>query len=374
MRIERLELNNYRNVENALLLPHPNVNIIFGKNAQGKTNLLESIWLCSGNKSFRGAKENQLIQFQKPIFRIELDFSDRERTQHISYLAGEKRKISVNGVPCKTLSELAGEFYCVVFNPDDLDIVKDGPSFRRHFLDTAIGQIKPIYGRYLSQYENILEQRNVLIKEIRRQSYSEDMLEIWDVQLAKLGTILSIFRKDYLEKLNTVAQKIYSGFSGGKEQIEMEYRSTVYPESTELRVYSDELINKYKKMLEEAREDDIRLRSTTKGVHRDDFEIKIDGLSAKQFGSQGQQRSCAITLKLSEAALLKNITGEDPVVLLDDVMSELDQQRQHYILNKVKDFQVFITCCDLLNTLQLEEGKIFYVENGNFTEKNKNDL
>ena len=247
MRIERLELNNYRNVENALLLPHPNVNIIFGKNAQGKTNLLESIWLCSGNKSFRGAKENQLIQFQKPIFRIELDFSDRERTQHISYLAGEKRKISVNGVPCKTLSELAGEFYCVVFNPDDLDIVKDGPSFRRHFLDTAIGQIKPIYGRYLSQYENILEQRNVLIKEIRRQSYSEDMLEIWDVQLAKLGTILSIFRKDYLEKLNTVAQKIYSGFSGGKEQIEMEYRSTVYPESTELRVYSDELINKYKK-------------------------------------------------------------------------------------------------------------------------------
>ena len=126
--------------------------------------------------------------------------------------------------------------------------------------------------------------------------------------------------------------------------------------------------------LEEAREDDIRLRSTTKGIHRDDFEIKIDDFSAKQFGSQGQQRSCAITLKLSEAALLKNITGEDPVVLLDDVMSELDQQRQHYILNKVKDFQVFITCCDLLNTLQLEEGKIFYVENGIFAEKNKNDL
>ena len=127
-------------------------------------------------------------------------------------------------------------------------------------------------------------------------------------------------------------------------------------------------------MLEESREDDIRFRSTTKGIHRDDFEIEIDGLSAKQFGSQGQQRSCAITLKLSEAALLKNITGEDPVVLLDDVMSELDQQRQHYILNKVKDFQVFITCCDLINTLQLEEGKIFYVEDGIFTEKNKDEL
>lgn len=374
MRIEKLELNNYRNIENTMLLPHPNVNIIFGKNAQGKTNLLESIWLCSGNKSFRGAKENQLIQFTKPVFRIELDFSDRERMQHISYFAGEKRKISVNGVPCKTLSELAGEFYCVAFNPDDLDIIKDGPSCRRQFLDTAISQIKPIYSRYLCQYENVLEQRNVLLKEVRKQSYSEDMLDIWDMQLAKLGTILSIFRKDYLEKLNTVAQKIYYGFSGGKEQIEMEYRSTIYPEGTELKIYSDELIGKYKMALEEAREDDIRLRSTTKGIHRDDFEIKIDDFSAKQFGSQGQQRSCAITLKLSEAALLKNITGEDPVVLLDDVMSELDQQRQHYILNKVKDFQVFITCCDLLNTLQLEEGKIFYVENGIFAEKNKNDL
>lgn len=374
MRIDRLELSDYRNIGQALLLPHPNVNIIYGKNAQGKTNLLESIWLCSGNKSFRGAKESQMIQFEKPIFQIGLTFSDRERTQQIRYLAGEKRKILLNGVPLKSLSELSGEFYCVVFNPDDLDIVKDGPSCRRQFLDTAISQIKPIYGKYLSQYESILEQRNVLLKEIRKQSYPEDMLEIWDVQLAKLGTILSIFRKDYLEKLKAVGQKIYSGFSGGKEQIGMEYRSTIYPDSKELKVYSDELINEYQNMLEESREDDIRLKSTTKGIHRDDFEIEIDGLSAKQFGSQGQQRSCAITLKLSEAALLKNITGEDPVVLLDDVMSELDQQRQHYILNKVKDFQVFITCCDLINTLQLEEGKIFYVEDGIFTEKNKNEL
>ena len=273
-------------------------------------------------------------------------------------------------MPLKTISELAGEFYCVVFNPDDLDIVKGGPSYRRQFLDTAISQIKPIYGKYLSQYENVLEQRNVLLKEIRKQNYSEDMLDIWDEQLAKLGTILSIFRKDYLEKLKIVGQKIYSGFSGGKEKIEMEYQSTIYPNSTELKIYSDKLISEYRKILLEFREEDIRIRSTTKGIHRDDFEIEIDGLSAKQFGSQGQQRSCAITLKLSEAALLKNITGENPVILLDDVMSELDCQRQHYILNKVKDFQVFITCCDLSNTLQLEEGKIFFVENGSFAENN----
>ena len=374
MRIDRLEIRDYRNIEEALLVPHSNVNIIYGRNAQGKTNLLESIWLCSGNKSFRGAKESQMIRFKKQIFQIQLDFSDKERMQHIRYSAGEKRKILLNGVPLKSFSELSGEFYCVVFNPDDLDIVKDGPSCRRQFLDTAICQIKPVYGRYLGQYENVLEQRNVLLKEIRKQSYSEDMLEIWDIQLAKLGTILSIFRKDYLEKLRTVGQKIYAGFSGGKEQIGMEYRSTIFPESIELKIYSDELINEYRKMLKESREDDIRLRSTTRGIHRDDFEIEIDGLSAKQFGSQGQQRSCAITLKLSEAALLKNIAGENPVVLLDDVMSELDQERQHYILNKVKEFQVFITCCDLSNTLQLEDGKIFYVEDGKIMEKSKQEL
>lgn len=373
MRVERLELSDYRNIGQALLLPHQNVNVIYGRNAQGKTNLLEAIWLLSGNKSFRGAKESQMIRFEKSFFQIQMEFSDRERTQNISYLAGEKRKILLNQVPLKTLSELSGEFYCVVFNPDDLDIVKDGPSCRRQFLDTAISQIKPIYGKYLRQYENILEQRNVLLKEIRKQNYSEEMLEIWDVQLAKLGTIITIFRKDYLDKIKAAGQKIYSGFSGGKEQIGMEYRSTVYPESKELKIYSDELIAEYQKILEESREDDIRLRSTTKGIHRDDFEIEIDGLPAKQFGSQGQQRSCAITLKLAEAVLLKSITGEDPVVLLDDVMSELDQQRQHYILNKVQDFQVFITCCDLLNTLQLKEGKIFYVEDGRLIEKGRED-
>ena len=187
MRVDKLELNDYRNIKKATLFPHPKVNIIYGKNAQGKTNLLESIWLCSGNKSFRGAKESQIVQFEKPAFQILLHFSDKERRQCIRYLAGDKRKIFLNEVPLKTISELAGEFYCVVFNPDDLDIVKGGPSYRRQFLDTAISQIKPIYGKYLSQYENVLEQRNVLLKEIRKQNYSEDMLDIWDEQLAKLG-------------------------------------------------------------------------------------------------------------------------------------------------------------------------------------------
>ncbi len=374
MKIEKIEICDFRNIDCALLTPHPNVNIIYGKNAQGKTNLLESIWLCSGKKSFRKVKENQMIGFNKDFFKTEIIFSDKERFQNIKLHVGEKRKIFLNDVPLKSFSELFGNFYCVIFNPDDLDIVKGGPSSRRDFLDTAISQIKPIYGKYLSKYMDVLEQRNVLLREIKNNNYTQDMLDIWDIQLAKLGTIISIFRSDYLKKLNTVSEKIYKGFTNGKEKINIKYYSTIYPESIKLELYSDELIAEYQKILLESREDDIRIHTTTKGIHRDDFDIEIDNLSSKLYGSQGQQRSSAITLKLSEATLLKNITGENPIILLDDVMSELDNQRQSYILNKVKNFQVFITCCDILNTLKLKEGKIFLVENGVFIEKEEKNV
>ncbi len=369
MKIEKLEINDFRNINYALISPHENVNIIYGQNAQGKTNLLESIYILSGNKSFKGAKEVQMINFDKDFFKIDMDFSDKERIQNIKYVSGEKRKITLNNVPLKSLSDLSGEFYCVVFNPDDLEIVKGSPSERRTFLDNAIAQIKPVYGKYLRQYEDIIEQRNVLLKEIRNRNYPPEMLDVWDIQLAKLGTIITILRNDYIDKLNLVSKKIYSGISEGKEKIEIKYCSTIYTDSKKCKVYSDELISEYQKNLEESRDEDIRLKITTKGIHRDDFDITINDISAKQYGSQGQQRSCAITLKLSEASILKNITGEDPVILLDDVMSELDSKRQNYILNKVKNFQVFITCCDISNTLKLKEGKVFLVENGTFTEK-----
>ncbi len=369
MKIEKIEINDFRNINYALISPHKNINIIYGQNAQGKTNLLESIYILSGNKSFKGAKESQMINFDKEFFKIDMTFSDKERLQDIKYISGEKRKITLNNVPLKSASDLSGEFYCVVFNPDDLEIVKGSPSERRNFLDNAITQIKPIYGKYLKQYEDIIEQRNVLLKEIRNRNYPPEMLDVWDIQLAKLGTIISILRNDYIKKLNSVSGKIYSGFSAGKEEIEIKYCSTIYPDSIKLEIYSDELIEEYQKKLEESRDEDIRLKITTKGIHRDDFDIEINNISAKQYGSQGQQRSSAITLKLSEASIIKNITGENPVILLDDVMSELDSKRQSYILNKVKNFQVFITCCDISNTLKLKEGKIFFAEKGTFTEK-----
>lgn len=370
MKVTSLELENFRNISSARLEPCAGVNVIFGENAQGKTNLLESVWLCSGGKSFRGARESQMIRFGEKVFRIGLGFSDRQREQKILYQsAGGTRKVQLNGVPLKSLSELAGEFLSVVFSPSDLSIVQEGPAARRAFLDNAISQIKPVYARYLQQYNSVLEQRGALLKEIALHGRrAAGTLEIWDQQLAQMGTAVSIFRRDYLTKLSEVSEKVYGGFSGFQEQFSLQYESSVFPQERELQVYSGELIEEYLTVLRENLDNDVRMRSTGKGIHRDDLDMKVNGLPARSYGSQGQQRSCAIALKIGEAMLLKGVTGEDPVILLDDVMSELDQGRQDYLLNRIKNFQVFITCCDIVGALRMKEGKVFRVEGGNVWE------
>ena len=370
MKVTSLELENFRNIPSAVLTPCDGVNVIFGENAQGKTNLLESIWLCSGGRSFRGARENQMIRFGEKMFRIGLTFADRQREQKIVYQsASGGRKVQLNGVPLKSFSELAGEFLSVVFSPSDLSIVQEGPAARRAFLDNAISQIKPIYAKYLQQYNSVLEQRGALLREIAIHGRkAADTLEIWDQQLARMGTAISIFRRDYLSKLSEVSEKVYGGFSGFQESFSLQYESSIFPADKELEIYSDELIQDYLTALRESLENDVRMRSTSKGIHRDDMDMKVNGISARSYGSQGQQRSCAIALKIGEAMLLKGVTGEDPVILLDDVMSELDQGRQDYLLNRIKNFQVFITCCDIVGALRMKEGKVFHVESGNVRE------
>lgn len=366
MKVTSLELENFRNIPAARLEPCEGVNVIFGENAQGKTNLLEAIWLCSGGKSFRGARESQMIRFGEKMFRVGLSFADRQREQRISYhSSGSGRKVQLNGVPLRSSAELAGEFLSVVFSPSDLSIVQEGPAERRSFLDNAISQIKPVYAKYLQQYNSVLEQRGALLKEIALHGRrAADTLEIWDQQLARMGTAISIFRRDYLSKLSEVCEKVYGGFSGYQESFSLQYESSVFPAEKELEIYSDELISDYLTVLKESLENDVRMRSTSKGIHRDDLDIRVNGLSARLYGSQGQQRSCAIALKIGEAMLLKGVTGEDPVILLDDVMSELDQGRQDYLLNRIRDFQVFITCCDIVGALRMKEGKVFRVEGG----------
>lgn len=372
MRITHLEISDFRNISSATLDPGSGVNIIYGANAQGKTNLLEAVWLCSGNRSFRGAREKEMTRFGTEAFHIRLSFADRERTQQISYdlvKGRDRKKILLNRMPLGAASDLNGEFTCVVFHPEDLSLVKDGPTERRAFLDIAISQIKPVYARYLSQYNGILEQRNALLKDLRFRANpkaGKELLSVWDEQLSKIGTAIAILRQDYLLKLSGLAEEVYSGFTGNQETFSLAYESSVFPKGVPLKTYSEELIALYREKLSEHLEEDIRMRFTGVGIHRDDLDIAVNGISARAYGSQGQQRSCAIALKIGEAMMLKGVTGENPVILLDDVMSELDPGRQDYLLNRIGGYQVFITCCDPGWMTQLVGGKVFHVSGGTF--------
>ncbi len=344
--------------------PDPGMNVICGENAQGKTNLLEAMYLFSGMRSFRGAKDHEYLAFGQKECRLSMSFFDGERTQDAELRIGVKKKAFLNRVPLESVAGLSGSIYTVVFSPEHISLVKSAPQIRRRFMDTAIAQIKPDYGHFLSQYERVLNQRNILLKDLRQYAALRDTMDIWDQQLAKLGTILTIYRQDYLHKLQKFSKTIYEGISRRQEDLSLSYISTVFSEEWIGEKYDDARINQYFEALCAAREQDVRQGFTSVGVHRDDLEMKINGLSVKNFASQGQQRSCALTLKLAEARLLEKINGQQPVIFLDDVMSELDQNRQEYILNYIGQCQVFITCCDVLNTLRMRKGKIFMLADG----------
>ena len=368
MKLISLETENLRNLKRNVLKASENINIFYGDNAQGKTNLIEAIWLCSGAKSFRGAKENELIKFGEEFAKIKVSFEDSERIQRLELSLGEKRKVLINDVPYNNFASLIGRFYCVVFSPSHLSLLKDGPEKRRKFIDIAISQIKPQYITYLSQYNKILVQRNALIKDILKNPFLEETLDLWDQQLAKVGTIISMIRNDYISKLSQVAKKIYYGISGEKEHLEIKYESSIFENSEISDTYSDKLVKFYYDKLKNSYSNDVKAGFTSVGIHRDDIDFTINAVSARNFASQGQQRSCVLSLKLAEANLLKIVTNEDPIILLDDVMSELDVSRQDYILNKIKNFQVFITCCDVSNVLRLAKGKVFEVKEGEVVE------
>lgn len=371
MEVLSLATEQFRNLSDAEIAFGPRINVLFGDNAQGKTNLIEAIWLFSGAKSFRGSKDNEMIAFGAEITSLTLRFRDNQREQiaKIQFGGKDKKKVWLNKVPLESQRKFAGSFYAVVFAPAHLSIISEGPKNRRKFLDSAISQINPQYADYLNRYEKVLLQRNCLLKDCYKNPSLRDTIELWDSQLAKIGSILTIYRKDYVSKLNDAAEKIYQGLSQNKEKIAVSYSSTVFGEEEKINVYEDSVIEKYFQALSEHLEEDIRAGMTSVGVQRDDIEVMIDGYSAKTYGSQGQKRSCALTLKLAEASLLHSITGENPVILLDDVMSELDAHRQDYILNHVKNDQVFITCCDISNALRLKQGQVFHLENGTVSQQ-----
>lgn len=360
MIINKLSVSDYRNIDYIQIVPSENVNVIFGENAQGKTNLLESIWLFTGCKSFRSKKDSELLGFKKEYSKNEIEYFAFGREQSAELIIDKKRHAKKNGIELKSPADLIGEFYAVIFSPSHLSLIQEGPVNRRKFLDTALCQLKPFYAKGLAKYTHTLEQRNALLKDIQFHSELYDTLDIWDDKLSSYGAAVVSERIKYSNFLSDNAKEIYSGLSSGKEELTIEYVNNTGLYSEDPYEIKEFLLQR----LRETRRDDIFNKITGVGPQRDDLNIKINGLSARNFGSQGQQRSCALALKLSEANIIKEITGEEPIILLDDVMSELDISRQDYILNHLENRQVFITCCDPATVLRMCEGKTFHIEKG----------
>ena len=353
MWIKKIELKNFRNYKNQKLELNKNVNVLYGENAQGKTNIIESIFLCSMGKSFRAKKDKEMIKINEDICSVEVEYEKSDREGKIKIEIGNKKNIFVNDIKIKRLSELLGKINIVIFTPDDIEIIKGGPDQRRKFLDIMISQLRPNYIHILSLYQKTIEQRNNYLKQIKEEQKDENLLEIWDEKLAEYAIKICEYRKEFIEKLKPKMEKLHKEITNNKEEIKIEYVT----ECLDKKIYLD--------LLKERRKLDILKGFTTKGVHRDDFVIYINGRQLNVYGSQGQQRTSILTLKLAELNLIYDEIGEYPILLLDDFMSELDKSRRESLVQHIKETQVIITCTDKLALENFEyleynvkEGKI----------------
>jgi len=360
VKVESLHLRDFRNLKDLTLNPRPGVNVIWGDNGQGKTNLVEGIWLFTGGRSLRGSAQSELIRFGCQNARLEISFEAQGRSQTAVIKLGGKKTVQLNDIGLKSASELAGVFPAVVFSPDHLSLVKEGPALRRRFLDDAICQLYPRYSRYLSDYARVLTQRAAVLEEVWRSPSAVYLLEVWDEHFIKLNRALLRLRRRFAQRIAEAATPIYAGISGEKEVFSASYLSTLDLPEELSGPEADEYI---RRQLLQVREEDVRMHASTIGVHRDDLEICLNGNSARAFGSQGQQRSCALALKLAECQLLEELTGERPIILLDDVLSELDTGRREWLLGGIGQNQVFLTCCDPAGLEGLEHGQ-FHIHNG----------
>ena len=371
MLVQDLEFTNYKNLQNDKITFGNDVNIIYGNNAQGKTNLIEAIWLFSGNRSFRGVKDSEYILFGQRNAQLALNFMSQERLQQSNILFSLNanrtkcsRYVTVNEIPQKSMSGLIGKLSCVIFSPTHLSLVKGSPAERRKFLNAAVYQIKPSYGKVLSEFNEALIQRNALLKDIPKNSSLLDTLDIWDKKISNLAGIIIYDRLKYISILNKITRPIYSGMSSEKETIVITYSQNFNKSAT-----ASEISEFVFKQIQSNRTQDLRLGFTTIGPHRDDIDFFINDIPSKSFASQGQQRSIVLALKLAEADILCQKFKEPPVMLLDDVMSELDELRQNYILNSIRAKQIFITCCEPSTVTRLITGKVYNIDNGKVREE-----
>ncbi|MBQ2917493.1 MAG: DNA replication/repair protein RecF [Clostridia bacterium] len=356
MWINNIKLSNFRNYNKKEINFYENINVFFGENAQGKTNIIESIFLGSIGKSFRTNKEKELIKFNEEKALIEINFQKSDRAGNIKIEIGDKKQIYLNGIKLKKLSELLGNINIVIFTPDDINILKGGPQNRRKFLDIMISQLRPNYMHVLTLYLKTLEQRNNYLKQIKLENKDENLLDIWDEKLIEYGMKIYEYRNEFIEKLKNKIKNIHKEITQEKEDIEIKYFSDANTRQN--------FINE----LKSRRKLDIIKGFTTKGIHRDDFVVYINGREVEIYGSQGQHRTAILSLKLSELKVIYDEIGEYPILLLDDFMSELDDKRRKNFLNNIKDIQVIITCTEKI-TLENLKYFSYNVIDGNVIEQ-----
>lgn len=363
MYVKKIKLINFRNYMNLDMELNKTLNIFVGDNAQGKTNLLESIYICSNGKSYRTSKDRELINLSKSKAYIGLDLVKENFTKfiEIKFEKDTKKRIKVNKVELDRVSELIGVFNVVVFSPEDLRLVKEGPSERRNFLDGEISQIRPKYKYNLAKYNKILMQRNNLLKN-RMHNNCENLFDVWNTQLSQAGADIIVERIKFVEKLAIISKDIHNKLTGGIENLKLEYLPSFQIDGLSKK----DIQIRLKSILEKNIEKDIQKGSTEFGPHRDDLDIIINDVSARTFGSQGQQRTSALSLKLAEVELIKSEIGEYPVLLLDDVFSELDLNRRKYLISTFKDIQTIITSTDDIDLEELKEieKKVFFIRQG----------
>ncbi|MBD5479881.1 MAG: DNA replication/repair protein RecF [Lachnospiraceae bacterium] len=361
MIIKRLELADYRNYESLDLQFDKGTNILYGDNAQGKTNILEAIYVAATTKSHKGSKDNEIINFDKEEAHIRTYLEkDAIETRVDMHLRKSKSKgIAIDGQKIKKAADLLGLCNVVFFSPEDLNIIKNGPAERRRFVDMELCQLDSFYLYNLNHYNKIVNQRNKLLKDMYMNPDLKDTLTIWDSQLVSFGSKIIERRKIFTEQLNEIICEIHKKLSGGKEEILVYYNPDVSVEDFEAKLKMNQ-------------ERDIKLKQTTVGPHRDDFSFMIGKVDVRRFGSQGQQRTAALSLKLSEIELVKKIAKDFPVLLLDDVLSELDSNRQNYLLNSIGDIQTIITCTGLEEFVnnRFEINKVYKVNNGKVSSEN----
>lgn len=342
MWIKNIKMSNFRNYSFQDIKLKPKANIFFGENAQGKTNIIESVFLCSIGKSFRAKKDYEMIKIDSKEAIVEVEYVKEDREGKIKIVLSDKKNIFINDIKVKKMSEMLGKINIVIFTPDDIEILKGGPQNRRRFLDIMISQLRPNYLYNLNLYMQVLEQRNNYLRQIKLENKPENMLEIWDEKLADYAVKIANYRNEFIEKIKEKIIKIHSEITEDKEIMKLEYKTECLKKESFLN------------LLKDRRKLDIIRGYTTQGIHRDDFGITLNDKEIQIYGSQGQHRTAILSLKLAELKIIYDEIGENPILLLDDFMSELDEKRREKLLKNIKDTQVIITCTDRIDIENLE--------------------